>query len=627
MLERVSALGTAHERAVLDAYRAPGDVVTIARPRYDEAGERAALERVHAVTLAALASDADVVYQAAFFDGRFTGWADFLVREGDRWAVLDTKLARSAKVTALLQLAAYADQLVTAGVPVTRRRAPDPRRPARGRATASADLLPLYRERRARLEDLLDEHRAARRAGDLGRRPLPGVRSVRHVRRAGRRAPRRPAGRRDALDAARAAGGGGHRTRSTQLAAGTEAVPGIGVATLAEPAPAGGAPGRGRRRRRTPLVFEVVDPAAHRRPAGAGRRRHLLRLRGRPALDRRHGPADGPRTGGWSTCSGWSRPDGTFRPFWAHDRAQEKQAFVDFLDYVDRAPRRAPGHARLPLRAVRAVGAAAARGPARRRRGRASTSCCATASSSTCTRPCAAACAWAAARTRSRSSSRSTWATQTRGGEVTTADDSIIEYAEACDLRDAGDETAWQAQLRRDRRVQPVRLRVHAAAARLAAGARSGADGVRGAPRSRRARRGGPAGRSGSSRRRTVLRRPRGTGRRSGCSRRPSATTGGRRSRSGGRTSTGCSPTRPSGWTRAARCSSTGRPRWSRTGASARDVRPTAAVLRVAGHLEPGSDLRAGGKAYALYDAAARVREDVEHRAPRMDAERRDPRA
>ena len=38
------------------------------------------------------------------FDGRFVGFADFLVRDGQRYRVVDTKLARSAKVTALLQL-------------------------------------------------------------------------------------------------------------------------------------------------------------------------------------------------------------------------------------------------------------------------------------------------------------------------------------------------------------------------------------------------------------------------------------------------------------------------------------------------------------------------------------------
>jgi predicted RecB family nuclease len=38
------------------------------------------------------------VYQAATFDGRFIGFADFLVLDGERYRVIDTKLVRSAKV-------------------------------------------------------------------------------------------------------------------------------------------------------------------------------------------------------------------------------------------------------------------------------------------------------------------------------------------------------------------------------------------------------------------------------------------------------------------------------------------------------------------------------------------------
>ena len=63
-----------------------------------------------------------VIYQAAMFDGRFAGFADFLILEdgpdGPRYRLRDTKLARSVKVEALLQLAAYADTLDRAGVPV-----------------------------------------------------------------------------------------------------------------------------------------------------------------------------------------------------------------------------------------------------------------------------------------------------------------------------------------------------------------------------------------------------------------------------------------------------------------------------------------------------------------------------
>ncbi len=59
-----------------------------------------------------------VVYQAGFFDGEFLGYADFVERGDDGWVVCDAKLAREAHAKALLQLAAYADQLDRADLPV-----------------------------------------------------------------------------------------------------------------------------------------------------------------------------------------------------------------------------------------------------------------------------------------------------------------------------------------------------------------------------------------------------------------------------------------------------------------------------------------------------------------------------
>jgi uncharacterized protein len=93
------------------------------------------------------------------FDGRFVGFADFLVREGDHYRVSDTKLARSAKVTALLQIAAYADTLSRSGIPIS----PEAElvlgngKEVRYRVD---ELIPVYREQRERLERLLDEHYA-----------------------------------------------------------------------------------------------------------------------------------------------------------------------------------------------------------------------------------------------------------------------------------------------------------------------------------------------------------------------------------------------------------------------------------------------------------------------------------
>ncbi|RKT33217.1 uncharacterized protein DEU34_1807 [Microbacterium sp. AG1240] len=156
-LERAGRLGTAHELRVLDDYRARyGDrVVEIAETRSSDAEGMA--EAV-AATNAALASDAAVIYQAAFATGEFVGFADFLVRDeaavAPRWIVQDTKLARRARVTALMQLAAYVDQLDRLGVARA-----DTVELLLGDATTSVhrvdDILPVFDLRRARLRALI----------------------------------------------------------------------------------------------------------------------------------------------------------------------------------------------------------------------------------------------------------------------------------------------------------------------------------------------------------------------------------------------------------------------------------------------------------------------------------------
>ncbi len=155
LLARTAALGNAHEQRVLRELRRDRAVAGITRPAHS----RAAYEAAAADTLTALRASADVVYQGAFFDGRLLGFADFLVRENGEWVVCDTKLARSAKVTALLQIAAYADALTAAGVPTARH--------ARlilgdGHTVDYSlhDILPVYRARRARLESILAVHRS-----------------------------------------------------------------------------------------------------------------------------------------------------------------------------------------------------------------------------------------------------------------------------------------------------------------------------------------------------------------------------------------------------------------------------------------------------------------------------------
>ena len=125
MLQHAAVLGDLHEHRVLDGFVAEFGHwdPAIGRGVYDvvpaEAMDRATLAAKHAESIEALRAGADVVFQAAFFDGQFHGRSDFLVRQPDgSYAVFDTKLARHAKVTALLQLAAYGEQLLKAGITV-----------------------------------------------------------------------------------------------------------------------------------------------------------------------------------------------------------------------------------------------------------------------------------------------------------------------------------------------------------------------------------------------------------------------------------------------------------------------------------------------------------------------------
>lgn len=165
-LERAGRLGTVHERTVLAAYveRLGAGVVEIPETRSSDAP---ALADAVALTNAALASDAEVVYQAAFATADFVGFADFLVRDTDRrWIVQDTKLARHARVTALMQLAAYVDQLDRLGVPRA-----DRVELLLGDGTVSEhevdDLLPVFALRRRRLAALIaDRHVELRGAGE-----------------------------------------------------------------------------------------------------------------------------------------------------------------------------------------------------------------------------------------------------------------------------------------------------------------------------------------------------------------------------------------------------------------------------------------------------------------------------
>ena len=117
MAELAGEHGDLHERRVLESLKQKHTtVVEIAQPR----NTREALRQAAADTASALSSGADVIYQACFFDEHFRGHADFIINGPDGYEVYDTKLARSAKPGALLQLAAYSEQLHRLGHPMPR---------------------------------------------------------------------------------------------------------------------------------------------------------------------------------------------------------------------------------------------------------------------------------------------------------------------------------------------------------------------------------------------------------------------------------------------------------------------------------------------------------------------------
>jgi uncharacterized protein len=119
-LDIIRRRGFAHEARFLDELRSAGrTIVEIERDDEAEQGER--IRRQAEATLAAMGSGADVIFQATFFDGRWLGYADFLLRveAPDRpsvwgpyhYEVADTKLARHVKAGAVLQICSYVEQL------------------------------------------------------------------------------------------------------------------------------------------------------------------------------------------------------------------------------------------------------------------------------------------------------------------------------------------------------------------------------------------------------------------------------------------------------------------------------------------------------------------------------------
>lgn len=131
MMDLVARLGLEHEARQLQLLASQVKVVELDYEPADPADAqawRAHIEAARSQTLEALSSDAGALFQATLYEEKlpgaplaigFQGFADFIVKEGERWEIWDSKLARKAKDHALIQLAAYHDQLDRLGVPLT----------------------------------------------------------------------------------------------------------------------------------------------------------------------------------------------------------------------------------------------------------------------------------------------------------------------------------------------------------------------------------------------------------------------------------------------------------------------------------------------------------------------------
>lgn len=159
-LARAALLGDVHEQNVLARYVAELGDDRVHRIEKVSSVDAEALAAAVQETIDALTgSDAQMVFQAAFATPEFVGFADFLQRDEDgRWRVQDSKLARKARVTALMQLAAYVDQLDRLGIPRS-----DEVDLILGDGSLSThtvdDILPLFHVRRARLRALIADRR------------------------------------------------------------------------------------------------------------------------------------------------------------------------------------------------------------------------------------------------------------------------------------------------------------------------------------------------------------------------------------------------------------------------------------------------------------------------------------
>jgi uncharacterized protein len=454
LLARTATLGNEHERRHLNRLRDEfGDAVAvIGRPAFTLAGLTAAAD----ATERAIAQCAPVVYRAAMFDGRFVGFADFLIRDGDQYRVTDTKLARSPKTTALLQLAAYADALAQMGVPV----APEAElRLGDGTVVRYrvAELIPVYRTQRAQLQRLLDDHFAA---GTPVRWEDEGVRAC-------FRCPLCTEELRARDDLLLVAG-----MRVSQR----EKLVNAGVSTLAElaghtgsvPDLATNALGKLSAQAKIQVLqrksgiprYETVDAQALALLPDPDPGDLFFDFEGDPLWT-----ADG-REWGLEYLFGVLEAGGSFRPLWAHTRVDERKALVDFLAMVAKRRKRrpnmhiyhyAPYEKTALLRLAGRYGVGEDQVDELLRSG-----------TLVDLYPLVRKSIRVGAESFSLKALEALYmGNQLRAGDVTTATDSITSYAKYCELRTQGRNVAQG-----DRGLQPLRLPVNSGTAQLAAAAR-----------------------------------------------------------------------------------------------------------------------------------------------------------
>ncbi|MCJ1715398.1 TM0106 family RecB-like putative nuclease [Curtobacterium sp. VKM Ac-2922] len=157
MLDRTARLGDQHELDYLAILKQTHDVVEFDRPAPPQ------YEAAAAEALETMRDGADVLYQPTFHapptehTAGFIGFADFIIRNArGEYEVYDTKLARHAKISALLQLAAYAEQMQAHGIPTGQQ----VHLVLGDRTTTThdlADIAPVYRKQRTELQRVIDE--------------------------------------------------------------------------------------------------------------------------------------------------------------------------------------------------------------------------------------------------------------------------------------------------------------------------------------------------------------------------------------------------------------------------------------------------------------------------------------